>query len=86
MCFKTFRNEPGGRAMTREEEDILANGRNYEHSRGSVQQSKLEQLFRVRTLYDRSKAMLIKMGKPVSSKFTAILAQNLTIFKSDLPY
>lgn len=34
ICYRTFRNEPGGRKMTLEEEDLLANGRNYEHSRG----------------------------------------------------
>lgn len=47
MCFRTFRNEPNGRKMEKWEEDIIANGRNYEHSGGAVHQNKLDAVLRI---------------------------------------
>lgn len=41
------------RGMTDEEEDILAHGRNWEHSKASVQQSKMEELFRVMNYWNK---------------------------------
>jgi hypothetical protein len=63
MLYKTFRNQPGGRRITPAEEELLANGRNYEHSKGAVHQGKLEVLLKLKSYYTQSKNMLIKKTK-----------------------
>jgi len=72
--------------MTEEEEKLLADGRNFEHSEGAVHTSKLEILFQIKRNIEAVRAELMRVGKDPVYFFKLLNIEVLTkCRKSPMP-